>query len=263
MMTSQAPPPRARPQLMDLSRNAETVASLSDISPIIVSRAVGQLRQWFSDQGFEERLLNPFTDYPIDFDGETIDVANVGQLRFNTEPDIWAQTDLPERFYSITPLFRREQQINVLRRSCFTIVDFYQPGPPDLLLELFYRMIAALNSDAAGSLRNLPSQKAKYDPNADGPDVRDYDTRWVIATGYDPTHSFFEIDGEGNSTRAELFLIGGGGFLEVAALGIVGTNNNPQYTFRDAHNTPSPPPNISGMGFGLERLLLANQLLTR
>jgi hypothetical protein len=248
----------------DLSHDLGIISSLKELTPYELGTAANQIRQLFARMRFREVMLNPFTAYPVDYHEEVMDVPSVGQLRFSTEPDIWDDRRLAERFFSISPLFRREGKLNLLRRFCFTIVDFYQPGRPESLLAIFRELLTALPACGAAHLNQLPFEHVRYDADKDAPRLTSsVDTRWVIATGYDAEHSFFEIDEKGNSTREELFLVTPHGFLEVAAFGIAGWNQNPHYVFRcEPGQLPDPPSHLSGMGFGLERLLLAAQVLS-
>lgn len=247
-----------------LTRQSSLIPRLRDLTPYDLGRAAGQIRRYLSSNQFAEVLLSPFEDLPIDYLNNVIDVPEVGQLRFNTEPGIWASSRFSERYYSISSLFRREVEVNPLRRSAFFIVDFYQPGTPDSMLPIFVDMLKDLG--AAGLTQRLSTlrfDEAEFDPMTDGPMVNcDSETRWVIARGYDASHSYFEVDRNGVSTRRELFMVTPLGFLEVGVLGITGWNRNPDYILRSAAgDTVTPDLNQSGMGFGLERLLLAEQIL--
>lgn len=254
---------RVLPKFCNLTHDERILASLKDVSPLEAGKAVTHLRALFALMEFREIVLSPFTAYPFDYKGETIDVPAIGQLRFNTEPEIWENCNPQDRFFSTSTLFRKEDNYNLLRRPAFSIIDFYQPGTPESMLKFFK---AALNTLAKmgliDKLNQLPFEYAEYSNDLDGPRLKSFESRWVITTGYDAEHSFFEIDEDGNSTRRELFLVTPRGFMEIAAYGIVGLNRNPHYVFRGKSNEiPSPPKHLSGMGFGLERLLLAEQLL--
>jgi len=250
-------------KLTCLSHQVQITSSLEDLTPRELAAAQEVLRSTLGRLGFREVYLSPFDAYPIDFDGETVDVPNLGQLRFNTEPEIWSSYGTAERFFSISELFRREKVVNPLRRVSFLIVDFYQQGPPAGLLAVFKSILDDLAvSGFSSRLCRLPYREARYDPIADGPILESSETGWVITKGYDSAHSFFEMTDDGRSTRGEIFLVTPAGYLEVGAFGIVGRNANPQYILRcDQEHIPSPPVGLSGMGFGLERLLLAERLL--
>jgi len=247
----------------DLTFNQQVIADLKDVTPCQIGRAVTELCAYFTSLHFQEVVLSPFTAYPIDYLGEVIDVPEIGQLRFNTEPEIWEHCGSLGRFFSTSTLFRKEKTLNLLRRSAFSIVDFYQPGSPESMLTIFEGILKTLaKAGLLARLHQLPIDHAQYDVASDGPVQLTLEPRWVVAIGYDAAHSFFEADEKGNSTRCELFLVTPIGFLEIAALGIVGWNRNPDYVFRCGSNkVPSPFPHLSGMGFGLERLLLAEQVL--
>ena len=251
-------------QFWDITHNQQLISCLKDVTPSQMGKAVSRICTSFVSMGFGEIVLSPFTTYPIDYQAEVIDVPGIGQLRFNTEPEIWERCNGSDKFFSTSTLFRREKKFNLLRRPAFSIIDFYQPGTPDSMLTIFWRILEALvDAGSIEKLCRLPLERAQYDVNTDGPLLTSHEPRWVLATDYDAAHSFFEVDEKGGSTRCELFLVTPNGFLEVAALGIVGWNRNPDYSFRcGLNNVPSPSPRLSGMGFGLERLLLAEQILS-
>jgi hypothetical protein len=253
----------AVPKRCDLSFNHEVIAGLKDVTPCQIGKAVSELCAHFTSLNFQEVVLSPFTAYPIDYLEEVIDVPEIGQLRFNTEPEIWEHCGTVGKFFSTSTLFRKEKTLNLLRRSAFSIVDFYQPGNPESMLVIFKGILKKLaDAGLLAKLHRLPFDHAQFDVASDGPILSSSEPRWVVATGYDAAHSFFEADKEGNSTRCELFLVTPIGFLEIAALGIVGWNRNPDYVFRcGPKKIPSPFTHLSGMGLGLERLLLAEQVL--
>lgn len=253
----------AAQQICDLSHNQQITSGLKDLTSCEIGKAITQLCGYFVSLNFQEVVLSPFTAYPIDYKGEVIDVPGIGQLRYNTEPEIWEHCGSLQRFFSTSTLFRREKTLNLLRRPAFSIIDFYQPGPPESVLAVFKGILKTLaDAGLLARLHQLPFEPARYDAVSDGPVLSSFEPRWVVTTGYDAAHSFFEVNEQGNSTRSELFLVTPHGFLEIAAIGIVGWNRNPHYAFRcGSSNVPSPFPRLSGMGFGLERLLLAEQLL--
>jgi len=246
-----------------LSRENAILTSLNDVSPIDLAKSSAAIRRYFSALQFDEVTLGPFDAYPIDYGGEVIDVAGVGQLRFNTEPEIWTARGDSKRFFSISDLFRRESEINLLRRVNFIIVDFYQPGSGvEELLGVFGELLKHLQRHGyVGRLADLKSSVGEYDPVEDAPRLDSPDTGWVVTRGYDAAHSFFEVDDSGASTRNELFLVTPWGHLEIGAMGIAGWNRNPAYALRDGRTHLCPPLALWGMGFGLERLLLAEQIL--
>jgi hypothetical protein len=212
---------------------------------------------------FEEVLLGPLQNDPIDYH-DVIDVAGLGQLRFNTEPEIWSASSSTDRFYSISPLFRKETEVNPLRRSAFFVVDFYQPGSPKSVLPIFTSILDELSrAGLTAGLSRLRFDEAQYDPMIDGPRTTESHTRWVVTTGYDPQHSFYEVDRNGISTRQEIFLVTPLGHLEVGVFGITGWNRNPDYVVRsEKGRAVSPDFGRCGMCIGLERLLLAEQVLS-
>jgi hypothetical protein len=248
-------------RICDLSYNQQIISGLKDLTSCQIGKAVTELSAYFVSLNFHEVVLSPFTAYPIDYQDEVIDVPEIGQLRYNTEPEIWEHCGSLEKFFSTSTLFRKEKTLNLLRRHAFSIVDFYQPGSPESMLLIFKGILKTLaNAGLLARLHQLPFDHAQYDTVSDGPALLSLEPRWVVATGYDAAHSFFEVNEAGNSTRSELFLVTPNGFLEIAALGIVGWNQNPYYTFRSGSSKiPSPFTHLSGMGFGLERLLLAEQ----
>ncbi len=232
------------------------------MTPAELGSAATQIRELLASMHFDEVILSPLDKYPIDYLNNAIDVEGIGQLRFNTEPEIWGSMPDCDRYYSISALFRREPIVNALRRSSFFIVDLYQPGSPESMLPLFKALLAKLAAKGhAQRLNRLPFGEAEYDPVIDGPKGTFDDTRWIITSGYDARHSFFELDEAGRSTRREIFLVTSFGFLEVGVLGITGRNSNPDYAMRSVKG-PGIGPNVtrSGLGVGLERLLLAEQI---
>lgn len=253
------------PQFCCLTRQPILTSSLADLTPLELADAATQVRHFFTSLQFQEVLLNPFDAYPIDYQNDVIDVAGIGQLRFNTEPEIWQAQKRSDYFYSISHLFRKESEVNVLRRSSFIIIDFYRPGSPNDLLAVFRTLLKHLaNGGLTKRLSELPFDVANYDSITDGPKLTSFATRWVVTCGYDTAHSFFEVNDNGESTRAELFLVTPTGYLEVAAMGVAGWNRNPKYILRNEPNAiPKPPVKLSGFGFGFERLLLAERILLR
>jgi hypothetical protein len=110
-------------------------------------------------------------------------------------------------------------------------------------------------------LDEIPFVEAEYDPSLDGPRGSFKDLRWAITSGYDADHSFFEITEHGHSTRKEIFLATPFGFLEVGVVGITGWNRNPDYILRGQRDSLIKPDlRRSGLGIGLERLLLCEQI---
>jgi hypothetical protein len=240
------------------------VAKLSDISPFELGRAVTHIREFLTPRGFHEVILNPFDAFPIDFKDDVLDLQNEGQLRFNTEPEIWSAASSAEKFYSISPLFRRENSHNLLRRSAFFILDIYQISPPEALLPIFKGIIDALaEASITPSLKGLPIVEGTFDPTTDGPTGQFEKAQWVITSGYNASNSFYEVDAGGHSTRREIFLMTPSGFLEVGVVGITGWNRNPEYHIRDSKGPDvTPDLNRSGLGIGIERLLLSEQLVS-
>jgi hypothetical protein len=245
-----------------LSRQPWLVAQLQDVTAFQLGKAASQIREFLSSLTFDEVILSPLETHPIDYMGNAIDVRGIGQLRFNTEPEIWGASKFSDRYYSISTLFRRETTVNALRRSAFFIVDVYQPGPPESMLPIFQGILSKLaDKGFAERLNNLPFGEADYDPLIDGPRGHFGQTQWVITNGYDTRHSFFEVDERGHSTRREIFLVTPVGFLEVGVLGITGWNKNPEYVMRETATEINPDVRRSGLCVGLERLLLAEQIL--
>jgi len=247
-----------------LSRKPWLVAKLQDVTAFQLGKAASHIREFLSSLNFDEVMLSPLETQPIDYRGNTIDVEGIGQLRFNTEPEIWESSHFSDRYYSISTLFRRETIVNALRRSAFFIVDVYQPGSPETMLPIFQGILSKLaDKGLAESLSNLPFGEADYDPSIDGPRGPFGQTQWVITSGYDARHSFFEVDERGRSTRREIFLVTPFGFLEVGVLGITGWNRNPEYVMRgEKARAIKPDVRRSGLCVGLERLLLAEQILS-
>jgi hypothetical protein len=245
------------------SRQSLLVPALQDVTPFELGKAATQIRSFLGSLQFDEILLSPLTSVPIDYLDHVIDVEGIGQLRFNTEPEIWQSAQYTHRFYSISSLFRRETDINPLRRSAFYVVDFYQLGVPESMLSIFRELLGALaNAGIAPRLVELPFDNIQYDLSIDGPSFVKGGARWAIASGYDAKHSFYEINEEGVSTRHELFLVTPDGFLEVGVFGLTGWNKNPDYKIRPGSSVAEIPDlRMSGMGFGLERLLLAERIL--
>jgi hypothetical protein len=246
-----------------LSRQPWLLAKLQDVTAFQLGKAARHIREFLSSLHFDEVILSPFDTHAINYLGNTIDVQGIGQLRFNTEPEIWESSHFSDRYYSISTLFRRETIVNALRRSAFFIVDVYQPGSPETMLPVFQGILSKLAEKGfAERLSNLPFGEADYDPSIDGPRGQFGQTQWVITNGYDARHSFFEIDDRGHSTRREIFLVTPFGFLEVGVLGITGWNRNPEYFVRnETAREIKPDVRRSGLCVGLERLILAEQIL--
>jgi hypothetical protein len=246
-----------------LSFQSEITSALVEISPVEIGRVGTCIRDFFATKDFKEVVLGPFSAQPIDYLGHPLEIPGVGQLRFNTEPEIWASAKEAERFFSISNLFRQEKEITPLRRCSFFVVDFYQIGVPELVLEVFWAIVKELaRAGFAKRLGQLRVDYAVYDPVIDGPSYSQTDARWVITSGYGPEHSFFEVNERGESTRREVFLVTPSGYLEIGVFGITGWNRNPEYRVRNANEQfPEPDLRRSGMCFGLERLLLAEQIL--
>jgi hypothetical protein len=241
------------------------VPGLQDVTPFELGKAATHIRKFLASLQFDEIMLSPLASQPIDYLGHVIDIDGVGQLRFNTEPEIWRSSQYTERFYSISSLFRRERDLNQLRRSAFFVVDFYQPGEPQSMLDIFRGLLGALASvGLANRLSRLRFDEVKFDPEIDGPPpFSKGEARWAVATGYDADNSFFEINEAGVSTRQEVFLLTPDGFLEIGVFGLTGWNKNPNYTMRPGSDDKDTPDlRLSGMGFGLERLLLAERILS-
>jgi hypothetical protein len=256
--------PLGSEESLDLTRQKSLTSLLSDLTPLELGAAVLEIRRLFASQEFHEVILSPFDAYPVDYVGASVDVPDVGQLRFNTEPEIWEAQERAERFFSVTHLFRREAELNSLRHSSFIIVDFYQPGAPDHLLKVFRSVLSCLaESGYTRRLSSLPFETSTYDPTQDAPKLKSAaEAKLVLTSGYDAAHSFFEVDRNGNSTRREIFLVTPRGYLEIGVVGIAGWNKNPHYKMRPTGRpVPDPPRDLSGMGFGLERLLVAEQIL--
>jgi hypothetical protein len=247
-----------------LSRQTLLTSSLRDLTPFELGKAATHVRCCLTSLQFDEILLSPFAVHPIDYLGHAIDVPGAGQLRFNTEPEIWDSSQYSERFYSISSLFRKETGLSPLRRSAFFVVDFYQLGPPESLLPIFWAILGELaKAGFTEKLSRLPVDECEYDPSVDAPRCAQGETRWAITNGYDAKNSFFEVDDHGRSTRREIFLVTPFGHLEIGVFGITGWNRNPDYVIREgAGSVPIPDLRRSGMGFGLERLLLAEQILS-
>ena len=247
-----------------LSRQSLLVPGLVDVTPFELGKAATHIRQFLASLHFDEILLSPLAAHSIDYLGHVIDIDSVGQLRFNTEPEIWRSSQFTDRFYSISSLFRRETEINPLRRSAFFVVDFYQPGTPRSMLTIFRGLLGALASVAlAYRLNRLQFDEVKFDQEIDGPTFSKGEARWVITTGYDADNSFYEVDDAGVSTRQEVFLVTPDGFLEIGVFGLTGWNRNPDYKMRpELGMVDTPDLRFSGMGFGLERLLLAERILS-
>jgi hypothetical protein len=247
-----------------LSREDQITSALKDLTPFDLGKAATCIRRFLASLQFDEVLLSPFAIHEIDYFDNVVDVPAVGQLRFNTEPEIWESSKYADRFYSISSLFRKERQISPLRRSAFFVVDFYKLGAPESLLPIFWGMLGELAKVGfTERLSGLRIDDAEYDPSIDGPRCDHDETRWVLANGYDARHSFFEADERGESTRREVFLVTPLGHLEVGVFGITGWNKNPNYLMRaGADSVPTPDLRRSGMCFGLERLLLAEQILS-
>ena len=247
-----------------LSRQPWLLAKLRDVTPVELGKVATGIREFLASLKFHEVILSPLDTRPIDYLNNPIDVEGIGQLRFNTEPEIWDSSREYERYYSISPLFRRETVVNALRRSAFFIVDLYQPGRPETMLPIFEGLLAALaDKGYMQTLSKLPLSDAQYDSSIDGPSGLFDSSQWVITTGYDASRSFFEVDAQGRSTRREIFFVTPFGFLEIGVLGITGWNNNPQYVIRSRGSKEqdiNPDLRRSGLCIGLERLLLAEQI---
>jgi hypothetical protein len=247
-----------------LSREPWLLAKLRDVTPAELGKVATRIREFLASLQFHEVILSPLETRPIDYLNNPIDVEGIGQLRFNTEPEIWDSSRDYERYYSISTLFRRETVVNALRRSAFFIVDLYQPGPPETMLPIFEGLLAGLADEGySQALSKLPLNNAQYDSSIDGPSGSFDRVQWVITSGYDAGHSFFELDEQGRSTRREIYFVTPFGFLEIGVLGITGWNKNPDYALRTNRGKgPDINPDLrrSGLCIGLERLLLAEQI---
>lgn len=244
--------------LVELSRSS-AVPQLPEVDALELGHAATVIRSFFSSSGMLEAILSPFDRYIVTYPSVFLP-SDVGQLRFNTEPEIWECATQTDAFFSITPLFRREPFYNSWRRSVFTIVDFYKRGDLESVISYFFSLLTYLTeANVINSLDRLRITEEMYDMVIDGPCTDDVSTRLSLVRGYSAESSFFEIDGHGNSTRKELFLITPSGYIELAALGIIGNNLNP--TYKLSSPAPTPPSGFSGIGIGLERLLLADRFL--
>jgi hypothetical protein len=223
--------------------------------------ACNALRAFFSKRGFTEVVLNPI-DYNVTTHPDAWPAVEGRQPRFNTEPEIWSAWNGSDPFYSITPLFRTEPIYNLLHRAAFQIVDFFLPISVDELLPIFKSIISHLTQEnILHCLDELAFERVRFDVSTDLPDTADLGRRFLIATGFGPQESFFEIDATGASTRKEIFLACEKGVLELATLGVAGYNHNSLYGLEFEALSQQPPLGLSGIGFGLERLLLADRLL--
>jgi hypothetical protein len=240
------------------------LAKLRDVTPVELGKVATRIRELLASLQFHEVILSPLETRPIDYLNNHIDVEGIGQLRFNTEPEIWDSSRDYERYYSISTLFRRETAVNALRRSAFFVVDLYQPGSPETMLPIFEGLLVGLAEKGyAQILSRLPFSNAQYDSSIDGPAGSFDSVQWAITSGYDASHSFFELDEQGQSTRREIFFVTPFGFLEIGVLGITGWNKNPDYTMRTNRGKgPDIHPDLrrSGLCIGLERLLLAEEI---
>jgi hypothetical protein len=212
-------------------------------------------------RGFQEVVLSPFDRYRTAHPGAWPPKGG-GQLRFNTEPEIWDNWNGQRPFFSISALFRKERFYNILRRRAFYIVDYYAPGDVSDMLELFEAILKELAE--GGLLRNIPHLPIAYDaynPETDAPANSRRAPELVVTTGYSAENSFFDLDDSGRSTRNEIYLATDAGLIEIAALGMVGNNGNPEYGLDPPLRTSCIPKRLAGCGIGLERLLLSDRIL--
>jgi hypothetical protein len=231
------------------------------VTPLQLGEACSRIRGTLVRLGFSEVVLSAFDRYTTSYPGAWPPFPE-GQLRFNTEPEIWAARTKVDAFYSITPLFRKEAAYNLLRRPSFTIADFYLRGDKERISEIFKYLI--LDLSCGGFLENLaslPFSRTTYSVSIDGPSESSAYSRFVVTEGYQPETSFFEMDQAGKSTRSEIFVQTELGFLEIAALGIVGRNENPLYVLEPALQEAEYPTDLWGCGIGVERLLLADAII--
>jgi hypothetical protein len=217
------------------------------------------VRKFFYARKFHEVILSPLDNFETRYPG-SLRINDYGSLRFNTEPEIWDERNTLERFFSVTPLFRREREPSVWQRPAFHIVDFYLNGDKNHVFETFFALLKSLGR--RGCLKRLPNLRhaeSTFDALNDTPKAIPSDPALVIVDGYGPQESFFEIDAEGRSTRSEIFVAFRGKAYELAALGRVGENKNSSYHIN--RRLSYIPRHLCGMGIGLERLLLADRLL--
>jgi hypothetical protein len=249
------------PSLWDSSIAA---AEIRDLTPAELGLACACVRAHLTRNGFREVLMSPIdrftTGHPAAWPPTPL-----GQLRFNTEPEIWSSWNSVDPFFSITPLFRHESSYNIVRRPCFFIIDYYMRAEDSsAVLAVFFSLIQALTKDKFLSMvGSLPLGYSVYDPKIDSPVLQDVRPELTLTTGYQPENSFFEVNESGRSTREEIFVSADGNVLEVAALGAVGVNKNPEYMLNPPLDTRDIPSGLWGLGIGLERLLLVDRLLER
>ncbi len=233
-------------------------AGLAHLTPRELGEAATAMRKALSAEGFKEVCLGPFDAFLVEADG-ALPISGSRQLRFNTEPEIWSSAQTLDSFFSVTTLFREEKRYTPLHRPAFTIVDFYLKGSVDEVEALFLRVVKALGDDGVlTALPYLQIRRTLYDSATDGPSDQVDGSNLTVVEGYTPDSSFFEVDDRGVSTRCEIFLTTDLGRIELAAMGIIGTNINPAYAI--SPSPPVPPVGYSGMGIGLERLLIADRL---
>jgi hypothetical protein len=244
-----------------MAANPMAEARIVDVTARELALASEAIRSWFNKRRFFEVALSPLDAYVTTHPNAWPPLEG-RQPRFNTEPEIWRWWDGAQSIYSISPLFRVENKYNIFHRPSFLIVDFYTGGTvPDLIIE-FQNLLVYLGSQGLISrLHLLEFTRSAYDTRAGVPNTLDMTPRMVIADGYTSVDSFFEVDVAGRSTRNEIFLVCALGALELGALGIAGRNENPLYEFAGGSRPSEPPEGLVGMGFGLERLLLADRAL--
>jgi hypothetical protein len=247
-----------------LSRNEDVVEGLSDLNSNAIADACTAIRHFFETHGFREVILSPLDQHVVGHPA-AFPPFEEGQLRFNTEPEVWKGWDGKTPFFSISYLFRKEAVYNLLRRPVFLVVDFYQESTNQDLVTRFSQLLQHLTRNKViAALQDLAVVKTPYDRDIDGPEPSRRSKPYLAMTsGYRPDESFFEIDDHGSSTREELFLVSEQGFLELAGMGCVGRNTNPLYKIIKGAEDIARPTTLSGLGFGLERLLLCDQLLAR
>lgn len=246
-----------------LSRVEGVVDAISDVDPIKLASACKAIRTFFEYRGFREIVLSPVDSHIVGHPG-AIQPFKFGQPRFNTEPEIWRAWDGENPFFSISYLFRNEPVYNALRKPAFQVVDFYQKSSNNELVALFQQLLQFLLVEGfLTDMAKLPTVRTRFDRSIDGPMAVAFNRPYIARTfGYVADEAFFEIDENGNCTREELFLVTEQGFLELAGMGCTGQNENTQYKLTADTADIKPPTGLSGLGFGLERLMLCDQVLS-
>nr|VFJ63611.1 MAG: tRNA synthetases class II (D, K and N) [Candidatus Kentron sp. FW] len=230
---------------------------------LLLSSTIQEIRKFLYSRNFFEKHLYGFSGkitgtFPISTDK--------GVLRVSPEPDVWIVPKDISQFFFLGSLFRNEE-VDDQHYYEFTTADLYiRGGNAGRLIQLFWELIQTLTECALISdISKLEVSAVSFNAFSQSKIVSENETeKWVLVTHYPIEDSFYDAMLDQNVTqKSELFyLIPGHPPVELASLGRVGKNQNP--------NIKSDNPNLEleqyiseeifGFCFGIERLLLVSQL---